>query len=230
MRLRERLLRLPMPRRLLVVVAVAAEGDALRRGLVDVHSGLEVHVIEGGVGPARAAASTATAVVRADERGEPFLGVLSAGIAGGFAPATSPGDIVIGRSSVAADLGAETPDGFLDISELGFGSSTVESDPDLLALLQAGLPASPVGEILTVSTVTGTADRAATLHKRHPDALAEGMEGFGVATAAAAAGLAFAELRTISNAIGPRDRAAWRIPDALAALERVGAALASLDP
>ena len=34
------------------------------------------------------------------------------------------------------------------------------------------------------------------------------MEGFGVATAAALAGVPFAELRTISNAIGPRDRGA----------------------
>ena len=49
-------------------------------------------------------------------------------------------------------------------------------------------------------------------------------------TAAVMAGLPFAELRTISNAVGPRDRDAWRITDALAALERVGAALASLEP
>jgi futalosine hydrolase len=64
------------------------------------------------------------------------------------------------------------------------------------------------------------------LRGRYPDAVAEGMEGFGVAVAAAAAGIPFAELRTISNPIGPRDRAAWRIPDALAALAAAGAALA----
>ncbi len=50
------------------------------------------------------------------------------------------------------------------------------------------------------------------------------MEGFGVAQAAAAHAAArgtvlpVLELRTVSNAVGPRDRAAWRIPDALAAL------------
>jgi futalosine hydrolase len=49
------------------------------------------------------------------------------------------------------------------------------------------------------------------------------MEGFGVATAAAAAGVPFAELRTISNSIGRRDRSAWRIGSALAALTNAAA-------
>jgi futalosine hydrolase len=51
------------------------------------------------------------------------------------------------------------------------------------------------------------------------------MEGFGVATAAAAFGVPVLELRTISNAVGPRDRAAWRIPAALGALTTAFAAL-----
>jgi futalosine hydrolase len=56
--------------------------------------------------------------------------------------------------------------------------------------------------------------------------VAEAMEGFGVATATARVGLPFAEIRAISNPVGPRDRAGWRIPEALAALERAAAALA----
>ena len=46
------------------------------------------------------------------------------------------------------------------------------------------------------------------------------MEGAGVAAAAARHGVPFAEVRAISNLVGPRDRAAWRIPEALAALAR----------
>ncbi|CAM5245473.1 Futalosine hydrolase [Streptomyces griseomycini] len=72
--------------------------------------------------------------------------------------------------------------------------------------------------MLTVSTVTGTAARAAGLRARHPRALAEAMEGFGVAEAAAAHGVPVLEVRAVSNPVGPRDRAAWRIGDALAAL------------
>ena len=51
------------------------------------------------------------------------------------------------------------------------------------------------------------------------------MEGYGVAVAAAQAGLPFAELRTISNPIGPRDRAAWRLREAFAALTAAAPAL-----
>ena len=46
------------------------------------------------------------------------------------------------------------------------------------------------------------------------------MEGFGVAEAAAAHGVPVLELRAVSNPVGPRDRAAWRIGDALAASPR----------
>ena len=66
--------------------------------------------------------------------------------------------------------------------------------------------------------MTGTAARAAELAARHPGAVAEAMEGFGVAEAAAAHGLPVLEIRAVSNAVGPRDRAAWRIGEALAAL------------
>jgi futalosine hydrolase len=106
----------------------------------------------------------------------------------------------------------------------------MEGDTELVASLRARLPAATEGVILTVATVTGTQERTDALRKRHPDAVAEAMEGFGVATAAALAGLPFAELRTISNAVGPRDRTAWRMGDALVALETVGAVLATLGP
>ncbi|MEU8351332.1 futalosine hydrolase, partial [Streptomyces sp. NPDC048845] len=66
---------------------------------------------------------------------------------------------------------------------------------------------------------------AAALAERHPGAAAEAMEGFGVAEAAAAHGVPVLEIRAVSNPVGPRDRAAWRIPDALAALTAAFAAL-----
>ncbi|HEU5109157.1 MAG TPA: futalosine hydrolase, partial [Micromonosporaceae bacterium] len=122
----------------------------------------------------------------------------------------------------------ESPDGFLPLDELGFGATVAAADPPLLDRLRTALPGALVGDVLTVSTVTGTAGSAATLAARHPDALAEAMEGFGVACAAAGAGLPFAELRTVSNPIGPRDRAGWRIPDALAALTAAARAFAPL--
>ncbi|WP_041833114.1 futalosine hydrolase [Actinoplanes sp. N902-109] len=167
-----------------------------------------------GVGPSAAAAGTARLLALAEAAGAPCAAVISAGIAGGFAGRADLGATVLGNRSIAADLGAESPEGFLPIEELGFGSSVVTADP---ALLEA-LPTAIRGDILTLSTVTGTAGTAAALQARFPDAVAEAMEGYGVACAAQAAGLPFVEVRTISNPVGPRDRGAWRLREAFSAL------------
>ncbi|MEU6527728.1 futalosine hydrolase [Streptomyces sp. NPDC046928] len=199
--------------RILVATAVPAERDAVAPAL-----GLpDAEVIAAGVGPALAAASTATALTTAALGGRPFTLVVSAGIAGGFAPHAPVGSLVVADEITAADLGAETPDGFLPVTELGFGTVT-HRPPEALVREVASATGARPGAVLTVSTVTGTATRAARLRERHPTALAEAMEGFGVAEAAAAHGTPVLELRAVSNVVGPRDRAAWRIGDALAAL------------
>jgi futalosine hydrolase len=131
------------------------------------------------------------------------------------------GALVVATRSVAADLGADGPDGFIPLDELGFGATSLPATDLALDAVR--------GAVLTVSTVTGSSARADELAARYPDAVAEAMEGFGVATAAAVAGVRFAEVRAISNAVGPRDRASWRLGDALAALGRLGPALASLE-
>ncbi len=205
--------------RLLVVTAVEAERSAIAQGGVD--------VVTVGVGMAAAAAATAASL----QREGPVDGVVCVGIGGGID--VPLGGVALATASVAADLGAEAPDepgGFLSLDQLGFGSSTVECDATLVQKLRQRLPEAVPGKILTVATVTGTAARVTQLRQRHPDAVAEAMEGFGVACAAAHAGVPFAEVRAVSNVVGPRDRAAWRIPDALAALSRVGAVLATLAP
>jgi futalosine hydrolase len=199
---------------ILVVTAVAAEADAVRRGLP---IGARVEVVAAGVGTAAAAAATAHLLARQE-----FSTVVSAGIAGGFVGRLGVGATAVATRSVAADLGADGPDGFLPLDELGFGATS-------LPATALGLPGAVDGTILTVSTVTGTAARADELAARYPDAVAEGMEGFGVATACARAGVAFAEVRTVSNAVGPRDRGAWRIREALDALAPVGGFLATLE-
>ncbi|MFD8611469.1 futalosine hydrolase [Streptomyces sp. NPDC059631] len=194
--------------------------------------GTGLDLIAAGVGPALAAASTATALTAAALDGAPYGLVVSAGIAGGFAPAATDlpgppglphlpgapvGSLVLADEITAADLGAETADGFLPVTDLGFGTVT-HRPPESLVRAAASATGAATGTVLTVSTVTGTAARAAALRARHPRALAEAMEGFGVAEAAAAHSVPVLELRAVSNPVGPRDRAAWRIGDALAAL------------
>ncbi|MEV1146560.1 futalosine hydrolase, partial [Micromonospora sp. NPDC049799] len=163
--------------------------------------------------------------------GRPYRGVVSAGVAGGFSDQVPVGGTVLGSSAIAADLGAESPEGFIPVDQLGMpaellgGGVRITADRALLAVLRAGLPAATVGPVLTVTTVTGTAASTDELRRRHPDAVAEAMEGYGVAVAAAHAGVPFVELRTISNPIGPRDRDAWRLREALEALTAAAAAL-----
>jgi futalosine hydrolase len=85
-----------------------------------------------------------------------------------------------------------------------------------------------VGNILTLSTVTGTVETTSKLQHREPGALAEAMEGYGVAMAAKEFGLPVLEIRSISNPIGPRDRSAWRIKDALVTLESASKVIAEV--
>lgn len=174
-------------------------------------------LLAAGVGPARAAALTATALTAAALDGRPYALVVSAGIAGGFRPAAPVGSLVVADEIIAADLGAETAEGFVPVTELGFGTVSHRPPDSLVRAIAEATGARP-GAVLTVSTVTGSARRAADLCARHPHALAEAMEGFGVAEAAAAHGVPVLEIRAVSNPVGPRDRAAWRIADALAAL------------
>jgi futalosine hydrolase len=203
--------------RLLIVTAVAAERDAI---LTCLPAKSSAHVIAGGVGPAQSAAATGHAL----GGGGGYDLVLSAGIGGGFTPMTL-GSIAVAASIVFADLGAETADGFASVAALGFGTDTYAVAPQLAVEL-TDRTGGNIGTILTVATVTGSTATRAELQRRHPDAVAEAMEGAGVAAAALAHGVAFAEVRAISNLVGPRDRGSWRIPEALAALGRAVAAIA----
>jgi futalosine hydrolase len=193
----------------LVVCSVDPEADAIRA------AGVRAPVVVGGVGPAAAAAGASAAYDGAEL-------VLCAGIGGGFAPLV-PGDVAVASAAVFADLGAESRDGFVPVSQLGFGGERYEVPPQLAVEL-TDRTGGHLGTVLTVATVTGTQASADGLVERYPDAVAEGMEGAGVAAAAAVHGAAFAEVRAVSNRVGPRDRDSWQIPLALEALGKAVAA------
>jgi futalosine hydrolase len=207
----------------LVVTAVAAERDAVLAGrhpASGMVAGLQVQrlltpaglldVVCGGVGPVAAAVSAGCLLRRG------YSLAVSAGIGGGF-PAAEVGAVVVADAVVHADLGAETAEGFRSMAELGWGAVRYPVDLGWAAALSHRTGAV-TGAVLTVSTVTGSQQRADQLLAAHPDAVAEGMEGVGVCLAAARAGVPFAELRTIANPVGPRHRESWRISDALTAL------------
>ncbi|MNK28613.1 Futalosine hydrolase [compost metagenome] len=213
-------LNIPVIRRVLIMTAVPAEQEAVQRGLLSSPGAAAFDVRLAGVGSAAAAASTARILATATEG---YDLVISAGIGGGFPGLAEIGTVVVASAITAADLGAETQEGFSSVDELGFGSSRIAVQAELAArwtgaLQVAGVPVQS-GPIVTVTTATGTSATAEALAGRVPGACAEAMEGFGVGTAAEQAGLLVLEIRGISNPVGPRDRSAWRIGDALAALE-----------
>ena len=197
-----------MPRRLLWVAATAAELDAAP----EARPGWSRLVT--GCGPAAAGARLGLALGGADR---PDL-VVGLGIAGAYPDSgLEPGDVVRIGTEGFADLGCEDGESFLDLLDLGLPDLGVQrvwtlAAPDFLAAL-------PVAAGTTCSVCTGSATTAAARLQR-TGAAVESMEGAAWALACQAAGVAFAQVRAISNAAGPRDRAAWRIPQAMAALRR----------
>jgi futalosine hydrolase len=203
---------------ILIVTSVAKEAEAISQGLRDES---RFKLLVGGVGTASAAAATTKAL--SEQR---YDAVISAGIAGGFESKVSIGEIVLANEIIAADLGAETPESFLNLEQLGFGTHRLSVDQiltnKLLEALKADKQQVATGPVLTVSTVTGTTETANKLTERIPGATAEAMEGFGVGTAAKLFDVPVLEVRTISNRVGLRDKDAWRLDEALQALTHVG--------
>lgn len=228
--------------RALVVTAVPAERDAAVRRLGEasprpdlpypaVGAG-DVVAAAGGVGPVAAAVATSRLLTAFEQAGRRVDLVVSAGLAGGFAGRAAIGDVVVAGTAAFADLGASTDDGFLDLAGLGLSGGAPLPSPDAgrvrAALAAAGLPVR-TGTVLTLATMTGTDARGARLASAHPDAVAEAMEGYGVAWAAVEHGIPWVEVRAVSNLIGRRDRSAWDIPAAFASLGAAVAALAGAD-
>lgn len=192
--------------KILIVTAVEKEKNAVEKSLKEDSRFVTALC---GFGPVEAGVRVTLEIMKH----QPDL-VINAGVAGGFPGRAAIGDVIIGTESILADLGAESARGFIGVEELGFGRSRWYND----SAEKAKLHHAKYGQILTLSTVTGTEKRTAELAEKFPLALAEAMEGAGAASAAAAASVAFLEIRTISNMIGPRDKGAWEIETALHSL------------
>ncbi|MVN88053.1 futalosine hydrolase [Deinococcus sp. HMF7620] len=201
----------------LIVVATAGEAERLR----DLEAGPSARVVVSGVGPVAAALATARALAQA-----PADLVVSAGIGGAYPGSRLvPGDLAVASVIVQADLGAWDGEAFLPLETLGLSVQPDRTQGAVFPVWPGAAEAARVagaacGPALTLCSVTGSHEGAQALAERWPGALTEGMEGAGVAHAALLAGVPALEVRGVSNPVGPRDRAAWRLPEALAATRR----------
>jgi futalosine hydrolase len=147
-----------------------------------------------GFGPVAAAARTAALLAeRRPER------ALLLGIAGTY-----------DRS--AADVGAALALGRVEID--GFDGAGFEPWPGIRAAIP--LEGRSGRTLVTVLAPSSSPAEAAERARRHPGAIAEDMEGYGVAVACAIARVPLAIVRGISNEAGDRNLEHWRIQDALA--------------
>ncbi len=161
-------------------------------------------------------------------------GVLCVGIAGSFDVQRFPlGTTCLVTEEIWPEYGIAGGRG-VHAKALGFPQATINGEPvwDRLAwdattdARALGIDPTPYPLVrgLTVAGVTGTARRAASMTRRFaPDI--ESMEGFAWALACNRQGIPCVQLRTISNPVGVREKGAWDIPGALAALAEAGGKL-----
>lgn len=176
-----------------------------------------------GFGPVAAAARTAALIERLGPRR-----VLLIGIAGAYDVGRDPiGSARVFRSVALDGVGAGEAATFRGPSALGFPQWPAQdgSDaPQVVERIELAVPRPSAdgrwalaGELLTTCAAADAPAMAAWRRERFPDAGAEDMEGFAVAFAGVLARTPVAVVRGISNAVGDRDPAHWRIPQALSA-------------
>jgi futalosine hydrolase len=190
-----------------VCFAAALEGN----GLPDAVAGRPVARIQTGVGPVNAAYAVTRFL------SEHTVGALIVCGVGGAYPASGleTGAVVCAESETYGDLGADSPNGFLDMKALGF-PVIGGADPVFNRLPLDLFPTARRVPFVTCATCTGTDAKAASLVARTGGAV-ESMEGAAVVHVARLMGVKVGEVRGISNAVGNRDRSAWRLEEAAAA-------------
>jgi futalosine hydrolase len=154
---------------------------------------------------------------------------LNLGLCGSFDRSLGPGTVVHVTSDRLPELGAEDGDAFLTIHDLQLidrddfpfrGGALVNGEPPAIDALRK-LP--PVAGI-TVNTVHGREQSIAGVMAR-VEPQVESMEGAAFMYACLVHGVPFAQVRAVSNVVERRNRAAWRIGDAVDGLCRVALAI-----
>jgi futalosine hydrolase len=151
---------------------------------------------------------------------------LNLGVCGSFNRAIGPGAVVHVITDRLAELGGEDGDSFLTIQQMGLlqadefpfkGGRLVNEAPPAMAPL-ADLRAV---DGITVSTVHGNEASIAGVAERFgPDV--ESMEGAAFMYSCLIHGVPFAQVRAVSNIVERRNRAAWKVHEAVGALGAAG--------
>lgn len=189
----------------MILVCAATEIEARHLSQTGAVVGGSLETLVTGVGPVNAALSLTQRLAHGKA-----AAVISFGIGGAYPHSgLDIGDVVCAESEYYADLGADSPAGFLDMEALGFPVVG-----DHFNRLPLGLfPARMRVPFVTRSTCTGRLQHALEIEERTGGAV-ESMEGAAIVHVALAHGIPVGEVRGISNSVGDRGPAGWQIDEA----------------
>lgn len=156
--------------------------------------------------------------------GAPYTLAIQAGIGGSFTSDLPIGSAAVVESDVLSDLGAEDHGTFLDLFDMGllgrdatpFRQGWLTAPPLHFKALE-GLPRV---RGVTVNRVLSEERSISWVRERYNPQVVS-MEGAAFLYACLLTAVPCLSIRTISDMVGPRDKGAWRIPDAVRALEGV---------
>ena len=177
---------------------------------------VQVEVVFGGIG----LVPTTFVLGQRFPVGPPVKLAIQAGIAGALDRQLALGQVVNVVSERLGDWGAEDSDGtLLPPAAIGFPPGFPFDEAGVLrpAGPSAVLPYPTVAG-LTVHRASGSERTITHLRQTFPDAQVESLEGAAFFYACLAAGVDALQVRGISNYVTPRDRSAWKIPPAIAAV------------
>ncbi|MFZ4633287.1 MAG: futalosine hydrolase [Saprospiraceae bacterium] len=144
--------------------------------------------------------------------------VLHAGVAGSLDAHYPPGSVVQVWSETFADLGVEESNG-LGTDLFALNLLQADAPPFSMGRLwnnaAAEHPFLPAVHALSVNRVHGSTTSIDRLKQQYPYGQIESMEGAAVFYACLFAGVPFAQVRSISNWVEPRNRANWKLDEAI---------------
>ncbi|NIQ11022.1 MAG: futalosine hydrolase, partial [Gammaproteobacteria bacterium] len=201
-----------------LLAAVPEETKLIRESLEDVQesktaglslttgaiNGQQVCLTHSGVGKAAAAAATVSLLLSCKPKALILFGC------GGAYPNSGMqiGDLAIADSELFGDEGVATLNGFQDLAAMGLAMREENAplfnrwptDSKLFQWATTEFPIMNQGAFVTISTCTGTTEKALELEKR-TGGICENMEGAAVALACRQLAIPMLEIRGISNMV-----------------------------
>lgn len=144
--------------------------------------------------------------------------VLQCGIGGSFTPEHAIGEVLLASSEIDMDAGIRYENSWQGIETLGFSlvnsyANQLPTDNHWTDYLAKKLQLQCV-PFATSDAITGDKEQTRR-QQQYSKAIIESMEGSAAAQACQHFQLPFAEMRSISNYVGVRDKSLWNIPLAI---------------